>query len=188
MIRAFVAIPIPEALWPVLEAAQSGLQLGRIVDADAFHLTLAFLGNQTEPLLADVHDALSTISQTGFGLDLDGLGTFGDASPRVLFAAIKPNPALADLRRAVRSATREAGLELEHKRFHPHITLARFGKGLTGEAVPALHAHVARRMGLVRGSFSVAGFTLYESRLGRDGALYDPMAEYELETVAGPVA
>lgn len=192
MIRAFVAIAVPEALHPILEAGQSGLPTGRIVVSENFHITLAFLDSQPEAVLADLDAHLARIAMAPFPIAIEGLGTFGDARPRALFADVPPTPPLSRLRNAVRGAAREAGITLEHKRFHPHVTLARFGAGLTGEAIPALQAHIAKRMGQIHGQFTVEGFTLYESHLTHDGPIYTPLADYALapdtETPPGKAA
>ncbi|MEM7057462.1 MAG: RNA 2',3'-cyclic phosphodiesterase [Pseudomonadota bacterium] len=180
MIRAFVGIAVPDKIAGLLEAAQTGLDFGRVVPPEHFHLTLAFLGEQPEQVVEDVHHQLGRISAAGMDLALDGLGVFGGEAPRVLFAEVKPDTALSDLRRKVRGAAREGGLELDHKRFHPHITLARFGKGLWPDQAGELHNLISKRMRLVTGAFQATKFTLYESRLGKDGPVYEAIATYDL--------
>ena len=128
----------------------------------------------------DLDDLLSGIEAEGFTLTLDGLGTFGDARPRVLYAALAPEPALTTLRRRVRRAVAEAGIDLPHERFVPHITLARFGRGLEGEDIARLQAFIARRMGHAAGTIEVGDFALYESRLARGGPIYEELAVYKL--------
>jgi len=178
--RAFVGIDVPEPLASRLAETQTGLDIGTLVPVENLHLTLAFLGEHAEAVISDMHDILCATFEKEFELVIEGLGTFGDASPRVLYASVASEPMLTSLRRKVRRAAVDAGIELTHERFVPHITLARFGRGLQGEDVPRLQAHVARRMGQVSGSFRVTDFTLYESRLGRDGPIHTPLADYDL--------
>lgn len=180
MIRAFVGIPLPDDVAGALEAAQAGMPAGRPVSSENFHLTLAFLGGQPEPVLEDVHHALDAIRVPAFALRIEGLGIFGGPRPRVLFADIVPEPGLSQLRRKVLRAAHEAGIDIARERFHPHVTLARFADGLRGEDAVEMQAFVARRIGLRAGPFAVDRFVLYRSHLGRAGPVYEPLAEYGL--------
>lgn len=180
MIRAFVGIPLPGEAADALEAAQAGIPAGRVVPHDNFHVTIAFLGEQPRPVLEDVHHALDGVRVPGFRLRIEGLGMFGGARPRVLFAEVAPEPVLSQLRRKVLRAVHEAGIELGRERFHPHVTLARFGDGLRGEDAAEMQAFVARRIGVRAGPFPVESFGLYRSHLGRAGPTYEILADYPL--------
>lgn len=179
MIRAFVAIAVPEPLAGTLAAAQAGLDVGNPVPPENFHLSLAFLGEHPAPVLEDVAGALSMIAAPAFDVVVHGLGTFGSA-PRILFAEVTPSPPLSDLRKRVRRAASDGGVALPRERYHPHVTLARLGRGVFGEEADRLRAHIARRYGMVAGSFTASAFTLFESRLGRSGPIYTPLADYPL--------
>lgn len=179
MIRAFVAIDVPQPLAGTLVAAQVGLEVGNPVPVENFHVTLAFLGEHSTRTLEDVAGALSLIGPPAFEVSVSGLGTFGTA-PRLLFAEVVPSQSLADLRKRVRRAAAEGGVELPHERYHPHITLARLGRGLVGEDAERLRSHIARRMGMVTGSFQATAFTLYESHLGSSGPVYSVLADFPL--------
>lgn len=184
MIRAFVGLPLPEEVADALEAAQAGMPTGRIVPYDNLHVTIAFLGEQPRPVLEDAHDALDGVRVPVFSLRIDGLGMFGGARPRVLFAQVAAEPGLAQLHRKVLRAVRGAGIELPRERFHPHVTLARFGDGLRGQEAAEMQAFVARRIGVRAGPFPVESFVLYRSHLGRAGPAYETIAEYPLEGLA----
>lgn len=181
MIRAFVGIAVTGPVSGTLAAAQVGLDVGNPVPPENFHVTLAFLGEHPEPLIGDVADALAMIGARAFDIEIRGLGTFGTA-PRILFAEVVPSPPLSDLRKRVRRAAAEGGVTLPHERYHPHVTLARLGRGVIGEEAERLQAHIARRYGMVTGHFRAMGFTLFESHLGRSGPIYTPMADYPLNT------
>lgn len=179
MIRAFVAIPIPVDLTRMLSGIQAGLEFGRIVPPENFHITLAYLGEHPEPVIEDVHTLLATITPEPLELTIQGLGVFGGEKPRALFAEIVPNKPLSTLRKKVRQAAREAGIDLGHTAYHPHITLARFsGNGLVGPEVLDLQAFISARIGRTSGAFTAQSFTLFQSRLGAEAPHYEPLAEY----------
>ena len=179
MIRAFVGIGVPDHVAATLVAAQAGLEVGHPVPPENFHLTLAFLGEQREPVVDELAVALSGIGADAFEVEISGLGTFGSA-PRILYAEVVPSPALSALRKRVRRAASDAGIDLPHERYVPHVTLARMGRGLIGEDAEQLRHHVARRMGLVRGTFRAEIFTLYESILRQSGPAYAALADFHL--------
>ena len=180
MIRAFVGIPVPPEVRSALVGAKVGLGVGRLVPEENFHLTLAFLGDHPEPTIEDVHDGLSVIQAAPVEIKSVGLGTFGEARPRALFADVEANPPLRALRKKVRQAVRDHGIELSAERFHPHITLARFGSGLLGEDAAAVGEFMARNAHRAEADFLAESFCLYRSHLGKHGPIYDVLAEYPL--------
>ncbi|MEM0990748.1 MAG: RNA 2',3'-cyclic phosphodiesterase [Pseudomonadota bacterium] len=184
MIRAFVAIPVPDEVASVLTALQAGLPCGRPVPPENFHITLAFLGKHPEPLIEDVHSALDGIRQSGLDLKIEGLGVFGEERPRALFAKVVLAPELASLRKKVRQAVRSAGVELSSQKFVPHVTLARFGTGATPSEAADLQSFMAKRMSLAKASFWSFSFALYESHLRSEAPIYEALAEYPLSPSA----
>jgi RNA 2',3'-cyclic 3'-phosphodiesterase len=180
MVRAFVGISLPERVTAALQAQQAGLPAGRAVPPENFHLTLAFLGESPMPVVEDVHYALDRLAAPSFALTLEGIGLFGGERPRSVHAVVRPEPALSHLRARVLEAARGAGIPLPRERFHPHVTLARLPVSLAPDDLGRLRSHVAARAGFICGPFSVQSFSLFRSRLGRSGATYEIMAEYEL--------
>lgn len=184
MIRAFLAVPVPAGVRAALEAAQAGLPAGRPVAPENLHLTLVFLGEHPEPVIEDLHFVLENLSAPEFELALAGVGLFGGATPRALYAAVTPEPGLSHLRRKLAQAARESGIEVPSKRYTPHVTLARFPREMPPEDVAAIHGFVARRMGLAAGPFAAERFVLYRSTLGRNGPIYQALADYPLGQAA----
>lgn len=178
MIRAFVGLPVPQAIADQLTIIQHQLQLHRPVPAQNFHVTLAFLGQQREDVLEELHIALEERPLPAPSLRLNGLGVFGGDKPRQIYAAIAPDPTLSALEKRVRSAARGAGITLEARKFVPHVTLGRFQ--LNEASADTLAAAIAR-IGAVHSAPWVPDCAvLYRSTLRADGADYDPLAEYPL--------
>ena len=178
--RAFVAITLPDDAHAALERIQAGLPVGRPVPADNLHLTLAFLDDQPEPALRDLHDALAEIAPPAIDLVIDGLGCFGGAEPRAVFANIRPSDGLTRLRRAVLGAARGVGMRIARERFHPHVTLARFRGVLSAGGQAQLQAFLGQHAHLTLGPFAAGEFSLFESVLRPKGAQHTELATYPL--------
>lgn len=178
MIRAFVALPLPQDLADRLVPVQAALRLPRPVPEQDFHVTLAFLGEMREDLLDEVHGALSALRLPAPLLAVDGLGTFGGARPEGVHAAIRPDPVLERVQAKVVQALRGVGAVLDRRRFQPHVTL---GRGRIDD--PAGLAAAMGRIGAVTSpALPVRQMTLYRSRLRPKGSLYDSLADYPLGT------
>ncbi len=177
--RSFIAVDLPEELREALVALQREIPVGRIMDPETLHLTLAFLGDVPERVLAEIGEELEAIRAAPLRLRVSGLGTFGEPVPFVLWARVEPTSELERLQAAVRRAPERAGLRLQRERFRPHVTLARFrhpGPGELKRLGQFLESHGAA-------SFPEAealSFGLYRSHLGEKRAVHEPLAVYPL--------
>ncbi|UWQ57514.1 RNA 2',3'-cyclic phosphodiesterase [Leisingera caerulea] len=178
--RAFLGLPLPDAALDALERVQEGLTVGRHVSAENMHLTLAFLDDQPEAALQALHQLLAEISTPPLTLSFRGLDTFGGKLPRVLAAEVQKTPELTQLRKRVRSACRDAGMDLSRERFRPHVTLVRFPRHLEAGQVEKIAQFLAGAAGF-RLDCEAESFALYQSTLAPDGARYDVLAEYPLK-------
>lgn len=176
MIRAFLALPLPDELADMLVPVQASLLLPRPVPEQDFHITLAFLGDVREDLLEEVHLSLQSARLPQPMLALAGLGTFGGARVDNVHAVIRPDPVLDRLQARVVQIARRLGVAVEKRRFQPHVTL---GRGAVVD-VAAL-ARAMQRAGAVTSPPRPAlRLTMFRSRLRPEGPLYDPLAEYPL--------
>lgn len=176
MHRLFVAIRPPEEVRDLLIDAMDDSPELRWVGDDNLHLTLRFIGEVERPVANDVAASLTRIRFPPFDLRINGIGRFDRRSGGALWAGVEPRKPVAELAAKVDRACVEAGLEPERRAFHPHITLARYNRRGAAAA-----AEFERRFsGLSSDPFQVANFVLFESRLSRHGAHYEPITSCEL--------
>lgn len=174
--RAFIALPIPASDAEVLEAMGDRLDVGRTVPSENAHLTLAFLGDVPEADLREVADALETLAPPSFAFDLSGIEAFGTA----LALRGHGGAPLADLQARVKSRLVGAGITLERRRFRPHVTFARLPQRMTLEDEAKLGRFLTRENTMAIREVPAREVVLYRSILTRDGAVYEPLAEFAL--------
>ena len=177
--RVFVAINLPDEIRGELEKLQAHLPIGRPVASDNLHLTLSFLGEQSDASCEEAHQALSGIRARPFDLRLVGLGTFGKTSPQVVFADVERCENLIALERKITRRLRDACVPFQKRRFRPHVTIARFPTRISSHGLAQVQAFLAREA-LFRGSrFQVSEFHFYRSSLTPERAFHEILASYD---------
>ena len=128
-------------------------------------------------LAEDLAERLGAVDQPAFDLRIEGTGIFErKGTAHTLWAGIAPSPELVRHQQRIERICVTAGLEPEHRKYHPHITLARLNQS-SGPLAP----FCARTAGLALGPWSVDSYILYESTLHPEGSLYEPVVRYPLE-------
>lgn len=179
MIRLFTGIAIPAPVREVLLRHCSGLPGARWRKEEQFHLTLRFIGEVDERRADDIVSALAAIRAPAFSLSVSEVGMFGEKRrPRILWAGVRGEPALARLRAKGEAALARVGLPPENRKFHPHITLA-----MLDRQVPAarLGEYLSHHNGLWAPPFAVDRFHLYSSTLAQSGAIYTIEESFPLQ-------
>jgi 2'-5' RNA ligase len=177
--RSFVALPVPQSIQYALGeisasfARQDKANEVRWVDEGNYHITLAFLGEQT---LSDLDRLADNLAESRFSQSVDvnikGISPFPEGSPKLLAALLEENEPLLSLYNEVLKATRQTGLYFEKRRFKPHITLGRLRKPKKTNMV-----FPPQPLSLVG---EVNELIVYESTLTPTGARYDPLHEFSL--------
>ncbi|WP_233560238.1 RNA 2',3'-cyclic phosphodiesterase [Oleomonas cavernae] len=113
-----------------------------------------------------------------FEVAIRGVGAFDDGRrARLLYAAIEPSPALSDLEARVGAAlARVPGVELETRRFVPHVTLAR----LKDPDRNRLGAFLEGNGTLGTPPWTADCFALYSSATGNEQPVYTLEERFEL--------
>ena len=176
MHRLFVAIRPPEVVRALLLDLMEGISGARWTDEDQLHLTLRFIGEVDRHRANDVHAALAGVRHPPFDIAISGIGSFDRrGETKVLWAGVAPHEPLKALHKKVDQALVRAGLEPERRAYHPHVTLARLGRG-AGALRPLLEA----AGGIASPPFAVNEFRLYESHLTPERAIHSVVERFPL--------
>ena len=177
-LRLFVALDLPapaRAALSAFRAAAADPAIWRPVPDEALHLTLAFLGHRPEADVAAIVDVLQAAPMHAPRLALGPALALPPRRPRVLTAEVEdPHGSLRALQKAVAEGLAARRLYTpEARAYRPHATVARLrpdGKARRGE-IPGPEPL----------EFRGEALTLYQSRLRRDGARYEPLASFPLQ-------
>ncbi len=175
-VRAFVALPLPEATLRTIGKLQQELATAlpgvRWVKPETIHLTLAFLGDIAEDSLDKLGSSMLSIG----GLlppvtaAISGVGAFPSRSrPRVVWLGLDGGHALTQIHKALVTELNTLQLQVENRPFVPHLTLGRSRKPHPG-AGRILESFSDRDCG----SAQLDQLVLYESRLRPQGAQHLP--------------
>jgi 2'-5' RNA ligase len=184
-IRAFIALPLPEATLRIIAKLQQELATAlpgiRWVKPGTIHLTLAFLGDIAEDSLEKLGTSMLSIGglQPPVTATFSGVGAFPSRSrPRVVWLGLNGGNTLSQLHGALKTELDILQLPIDDRPFVPHLTLGRHRKPVPG-AGRILDSFSDRDCG----SAQLDQLVLYESRLGPRGALHLPR---HTVTLSGP--
>ena len=169
MIRAFIALPLPDEVKIALGAASGLLEksvYAKWVKPEAMHLTLKFLGNIEENILGELSEGIDNIASRflPFEMVLSSLGAFPSAKrARIIWAGIDTEIVrLRELALLIDDLSAGFGILKEQRTFAAHITLAR----LKASAVVNLDIKIPEI------NFTSKKIHLYKSDLSPNGAKY----------------
>ena len=182
MIRAFVAVALDDGLRAAIAATIERLRpLGSSVawvPARNLHVTLQFLGDQSEERLAEAEAALADAAAGSAPVDVTfhGIGAFpGLERPRILWVGLAQGALEARrLQARVAAALAARGFMKEERPWHPHLTIGRVPdeRRWRREAGPALRSVLAQTATTTFGTQRVAEVALMRSDLSPAGARY----------------
>ncbi len=182
--RLFVAVPFP---------AEVKNELGRLVDdwrkekdkvgwvkKENLHLTLKFLGETPlEKLDALKRNLAANLNDSKiFSTSLSGAGAFPNLNrARVIWIGVSEGKEkLTELAQKIEEATRPLGFPAEERAFSAHLTIGRVKDSrLTEPLLAKVRACTFEAQGII-----VSEVVLYQSELAPGGAVYMPLARFEL--------
>jgi len=128
-VRLFIAVLFEEEVVDRLCALQRALKAevhsGNYTARENLHLTLAFLGEQSEEKIPLIQDCMERTQGREMALTFGRVGHFAREGECLYFAALEEHPDLIGLQKHLVQNLRKAGFSIESRRFVPHITLAR---------------------------------------------------------------
>lgn len=175
MLRTFVAvnfdIGIKEKIFAIRNEVKNFFpnQSAKWEDSSKYHITLQFLGDTPQNLIADISSGLENIEIGSSQIHLEAgcIDAFPNLyHPRILFLSINDNSGLLPWIAGEVSLRLSGFGFLQDKKFHSHVTLARIKTPLKISEV--------ERIKNIRGNFScdVKSFELMASTLKPTGSEY----------------
>lgn len=162
--RLFIAINLnnemKDALMDIQDTVRSCGVYGRETGPENMHITLAFIGEYSDPEY--VKEVMERVEIRPFEISLDGIGAFGD----LWWAGLEGSAPLMAVAKRLRRALAEADIPFDRKKFRPHITLIRRADGRL-EDVPAEDLEES-----YGASMTVDHISLMRSDRGKHGMVY----------------
>jgi len=190
MTRAFIAVCLDEPTRAAVAAEIERLRpLSRAVawvPSPNLHLTLKFLGEQSDARLAEALLGIEEVAagRAPFALTLHGLGAFpGLERPRILWVGVAEGALpIRALQSGVESALEHRQFTPESRPWHPHLTIGRVfdPRRWRRDASPALRESIAHAATMPFGTFEVSRVALMRSDLQPSGARYSELHSVSL--------
>jgi 2'-5' RNA ligase len=179
--RAFLACGLDQPLTEAMAAkaslwrSQDKHSRYRWLDPASYHLTLCFLGELDAVSLNNLQAKLSTTAiKLDVKLTITELVFFPSLTkPKIIAVNLAPSEQLMGFQQRLCRLVRDAGIQLNHHRYLPHISVAR---------AAGYPANLALNMPAVSidQTWQVRNFSLFKSRLTPRGAVYTPLNSYSL--------
>ena len=162
--RLFIAINLndemKDALMDIQDTVRSWGVRGRQTGPENMHITMAFIGEYSDPEY--VKEIMEQVEIRPFEISLEGIGAFGD----LWWAGLGGSGPLNAVARRLRRALAEADIPFDRKKFRPHITIIRRADGRL-EDVPAEELEAS-----YGASMTVDHISLMRSDRGKHGMIY----------------
>lgn len=178
MLRAFIAVELPERLVPEIEKIESVLNTPgiKLVEPKQVHITLKFLGDIQENDVETIASTLSQVNCKPFEARIKGVGVFPKpAYIKVIWLGAEGN--FDTLHDEVERVLTPFKFEKDHQ-FSPHATLARV-KQLRDKA--ALFEKLKQLENIDLGTINVGTISLKKSTLTPEGPIYETLREVKLQ-------
>lgn len=176
--RLFIALTPPEAVRAFVAQLPERIAGVKWTPPEQYHVTLRFLGDVPMAAGERMLEELAEARVEPFVLPLEQVGVFPpNRPPRVVWLGTGAgHPRLFQLRQKIDDAVLRAGINLDVRTFHPHLTLAR----CSDAAAPALAHWLHARREVIAPPFRVDSFEVYASELQPSGAVHTLKRRYSL--------
>jgi 2'-5' RNA ligase len=176
MVRAFIALELPDDIKDRLKGAQEQLRSCsarlNLVEPSLIHITLKFLGEVAEKDLPQITNALQTITFRPFPVTVGTVTVNNPKRPHTVWCSVSERGRAKELFRIVEDRLEPFGFARETRGFTPHATLAR-----VKIPDPSLFAVLRALEGTTFGDCTVTGMKLKKSTLTPRGPVYEDLLE-----------
>ena len=178
MLTLFAAIKPPEDILDRVDTLQKGVEGVRWSPRENLHITLGYFGLISDDYAEILDHELAKTNMTGFELQLQGVGVFGGSRPHTLWLGLKPSKQLEALHKHCRRAAKRSKIEMEARKFAPHLSLAYMNRGIS---LADLSRYMRRHDHFKSKSFLVDEYSLFSSNPQKNGPnIYHKEANYPL--------
>jgi 2'-5' RNA ligase len=179
-LRTFIAVSIPEDVRT--RALAAAKQLAAVapdvkwVEPQSLHWTLQFLGNVDQREIGEICAAVAeaALEHEPFDLEICGAGAFPSPDrPRTLWLGVGQGAdQMIALQGSIERSLEPLGFRGEARRYTPHLTIGRPGRGAPPRE---LAAELIALADFQAGTMLVDEVVVYSSELTREGPLYEPL-------------
>jgi 2'-5' RNA ligase len=194
--RLFVALDIDDAVRERIQLFVEGMRNfapdARWMKPESMHVTLKFIGEQSDAAVEQIKNALATIQAGAATIHFRDYGFFPTArSARVFWVGMEAGPELGTLAASIDAKTSTLEIPNEKRPYSPHLTLAR---SAGGSGSPRRHSNDKPNRVFQRlqeklaalpkpefGTITPREFFLYRSQLSPKGSTYTKLAGFPLQ-------
>lgn len=178
-IRCFIALELPREVINEVERVQQEIGKknmfhGKFTEPENLHLTLKFLGENSEEKVEEVRKKLKEIEQEKFKAKLGKIGVFSRRFIKIVWMKIS-GQGVFSLQQAIDDKMSEIGFEKE-KRFMSHLTIARV-KNVKDRRLFLQELDKIKSKEI---EFEINSFYLVKSELTSEGPEYEVLERYDL--------
>lgn len=186
--RVFIAVDIDQQVKTMVMELQQRIRQQAAVEKkdaswvkpEAMHLTLKFLGEIDDRQVVKVCKIAEEVSgkHNSFELDIEGTGSFGGRSARVLWIGTGAGgESLHKLAEDIEQGLVAAGFPKEKRRFAGHLTLCRIKNAKAGIQLGQTAKNYEN---FKAGTTFIDSVTVYQSQLKPTGPEYTVLGRYKL--------
>ncbi len=146
---------------------------------EKFHITGLFLGDVEESLLGDLRIETDSIAKRfeAQKVTFTKIGVFPNLkNARVIWIGIEDNPFIMQIAEGLRMIANNFKIEIDEKKFHPHVTLGRVKNHLSKEFIDYFEKYEFERF-----SDYISSVDLMKSKLDRFGSKYYIQSKFNLK-------
>jgi 2'-5' RNA ligase len=193
--RLFVALDLDDNIRSrivrFLDGVRGFAPAARWVRPESLHVTLKFIGEQSEAQVDEIKRALAAIEADHVEMSFRGYGFFPTArAPRVFWIGIEADSNLTSLAATVNSRLLPLSIQKEEHAYNAHLTLARSAGGSgsprkqKGDGPNRNFQRLQEKLAALPapefGTMTAREFFLYQSQLSPGGSKYTKLAGFNL--------